>query len=217
MKDDTNKDYRQRGSDSGLHNKKNLHRSTENKITRSHLGDTTRAPGSQRGPQHESPRFRPGQQHQICALRRSTLLHSWHGMPPIDSLLHWTLHDSESREKNFGKQRACLEHQHRQERQRGTRATAEQTREDTTNKYSIAIHIRIDNNREDCISEHFRMDGNHEYCISIHLRICWRSTRYFQSMNRQRSSQYVEDRTLSECNMIQHNYHREFVRGGRGV
>ena len=33
-------------------------------------------------------------------------------------------------------------------------------------------------------------------------------------MSHQRSSKYVEDRNLSEGNMIQQNYHREFVSGG---
>ena len=72
-------------------------------------------------------------------------------------------------------------------------------------------HIRIDLNHEYRISIHLWIDNNREYWISIHHRICSRSIRYFQSMNHQRSSYYAENRTLSEGNVMQQNYHREFV------
>ena len=83
-------------------------------------------------------------------------------------------------------------------------------------RYSIVIHIRIDLNQEYRISIHFRIDNTREYCISIHHRMWSRCIRYFQSMNHQRSSQYVEIRILSEGNVIQQNYHREFLSLGQG-
>ena len=86
-------------------------------------------------------------------------------------------------------------------------------------QYSVVIHIRIDFSHECRISIHLRTDNNREYCITTHHKICSRSMRYFQSINHQRSSQYVENGILSEGNVIQQNYHREFVREegeGRG-
>ena len=46
-------------------------------------------------------------------------------------------------------------------------------------RYSIVIHIRIDDNHEYFISIHLQIDNNLQ-CISKHLRICSRSRRYIQ-------------------------------------
>ena len=166
----------------------NLHSSTENELP----GPTWSTRGFQPGPQRQKARFQPDPQHQICALRRSTLLHSWHGMPS-DLLFQLTRfcigHFTTGILERQLRETTCLSGAPTQTRDTEKRACNRRTtREETTNKHSIVIHIKINDNREYCISIHFRMYKNHENCISIHLRICWRSTRYIQNMIRQKIS-----------------------------
>ena len=179
MKDDNNKDYRQFSSASGLHNhKKNpspLNWEQNYQVPPGRYHESSRfptwstTPGSEVLTWSTIPDMRTSQKYAAPLVARCAfqLTRSFNGpASALDTLRQWI-----SRE-NFGKQRVCLEHQHRQETQRSTRATAEQTRVDITNKCSIVIHNKIDNNREYCISIHFRMYDNHDNCISIHLWIC---------------------------------------------
>ena len=152
-----------------------------------------------------------GNKRESCVLPKSTLYHSRHGCLPIDSFLHWTLSTVNLEMKHRGRH-DCSNDQTTQRKRACNRRNTERRKNGIhCERCSIVIHIRIDPNREYRISIHLRMDSNREYCVSTHHRICSRSTRYFQSMSHQRSSQHVEDRILSEGNVIQQTCHRESV------
>ena len=91
-------------------------------------------------------RFQPDPQHQICALRRSTPLHSWHVMPS-DLLFQLTRfcigHFTTGNLERQLRETTCLSGAPSEARDTEKRACNHRTtREETTNKHSIVIHIK---------------------------------------------------------------------------
>ena len=155
----------EQGSDSSLHvYQKKLHSSPENEL-----------PGPTWSTPREFPTWFDTQDSPVSDLVHNTryahfeeVRCSTHGTGclPIDMLFQLTRfcigHSTTVNLERKLRETTCVSGTPTQTRDTEKRACNRRTtREDTTDKYSIVIHIRIDDNREYCISIHFRMYNKH--------------------------------------------------------